>query len=407
MRITAVNTVLLSGQNTGDPFFLEARRLRSVALIELQTDGDHTGIGETYAGYFCPEVVPPIVEFYAPILVGVDILETDIHTLYSRMYQCGNYWGRVGLAPAVLTGIEAALWDLKGKALGLPVWQLLGGKCHDRLRAYATGGPSNWPPDRLKEKIDLYLSQGYTAFKVATGYYDPRTGFDVPANSLSAVVDMEARKADLMRQHVGPDVAILMDGHMGNSTGQTWDVPTARAVLQALEPYDLFFFEEPLHYTDPWGYAELARSTTIPVAGGECLTTLNEFRQYADLDALTIGQPDAAWVGGLTEFLKIARLFESRKKRVATHSWGAGVAHMQNVHAGFAAPNTCILETPPLPGPLHKELWGDSFDLRDGYLYPPTAPGLGVRLTDEIKAKYAFIPGSGEFNSVPGKPLTT
>ena len=407
MRITAVNTVLLSGQNTGDPFFLEARRLRSVALIELQTDGDHTGIGETYAGYFCPEVVPPIVEFYAPILVGVDILETDIHTLYSRMYQCGNYWGRVGLGPAVLTGIEAALWDLKGKALGLPVWQLLGGKCHDRLRAYATGGPSNWPPDRLKEKIDLYLSQGYTAFKVATGYYDPRTGFDVPANSLSAVVDMEARKADLMRQHVGPDVAILMDGHMGNSTGQTWDVPTARAVLQALEPYDLFFFEEPLHYTDPWGYAELARSTTIPVAGGECLTTLNEFRQYADLDALTIGQPDAAWVGGLTEFLKIARLFESRKKRVATHSWGAGVAHMQNVHAGFAAPNTCILETPPLPGPLHKELWGDSFDLRDGYLYPPTAPGLGVRLTDEIKAKYAFIPGSGEFNSVPGKPLTT
>ena len=407
MRITAVNTVLLSGQNTGDPFFLEARRLRSVALIELQTDGDHTGIGETYAGYFCPEVVPPIVEFYAPILVGVDILETDIHTIYSRMYQCGNYWGRVGLGPAVLTGIEAALWDLKGKALGLPVWQLLGGKCHDRLRAYATGGPSNWPPDRLKEKIDLYLSQGYTAFKVATGYYDPRTGFDVPANSLSAVVDMEARKADLMRQHVGPDVAILMDGHMGNSTGQTWDVPTARAVLQALEPYDLFFFEEPLHYTDPWGYAELARSTTIPVAGGECLTTLNEFRQYADLDALTIGQPDAAWVGGLTEFLKIARLFESRKKRVATHSWGAGVAHMQNVHAGFAAPNTCILETPPLPGPLHKELWGDSFDLRDGYLYPPTAPGLGVRLTDEIKAKYAFIPGSGEFNSVPGKPLTT
>ncbi|MCW5849116.1 MAG: mandelate racemase/muconate lactonizing enzyme family protein [Anaerolineae bacterium] len=407
MHITAVNTVLLTGQNTGDPFFLEARRLRSVALIELQTDGEHTGIGETYAGYFCPEVVPPLVEFYAPILLGVDILETDIHTLYSRMYQCGNYWGRVGLGPAVLTGIEAALWDLKGKALGLPVWQLLGGKCHDRLRAYATGGPSNWPPDRLKEKIDLYLAQGYTAFKVATGYYDPRSGFDVPANSLSAVVDMEARKADLMRQHVGPDVAILMDGHMGNASGQTWDLPTARAVLQALEPYDLFFFEEPLHYTDPWGYAELARSTTIPVAGGECLTTLNEFRQYADLDALTIAQPDAAWVGGLTEFLKIARLFESRKKRVATHSWGAGVAHMQNVHAGFAAPNTCILETPPVPGPLHKELWGDSFDLRDGYLYPPTAPGLGVRLTDEIKAKFAFIPGSGEFNSVPGKPLTT
>src|SRR4051794_8096189 len=111
MKITAVNTVLLSGQNSGDPFLLEARGLRSVALVEILTDGPHTGIGETYAGYFCPEVVPSIVEFYAPILMGVDIMETDIQTLWQRMFQCGNYWGRVGLGPAVLSGIESALWD--------------------------------------------------------------------------------------------------------------------------------------------------------------------------------------------------------------------------------------------------------------------------------------------------------
>lgn len=408
MRIMSVNTVLLSGQNTNDPFLLEARKLRSVALVEIQTDGPHTGIGETYAGYFCPEVIPSIVEFYAPILLGVDVMETDIHTLWQRMYQCGNYWGRVGLGPAVLTGIEAALWDLKGKILGLPVWQLLGGKRHDRIRCYATGGPSNWPPDKLKQKLDLYLGLGFTAFKVATGYYDSSTGIDRAPKALSATVDMEAGKAAMMREHVGQGVAILMDGHMGNSMSENiWDVPTARAVLKALEPYDLFFFEEPLHYTDPWGYAELAKSTTIPVAGGECLTTLNEFRQYADLDALTIAQPDAAWVGGLIEFMKIASMFESRKKRIATHSWGAGVAHMQNIHAGFAAANTTILEIPPAAGPLHTELWGDSFDKRDGYVYPPTAPGLGVRLTDEIKEKFKFIPGSGEFNSVPGKVLTT
>jgi L-alanine-DL-glutamate epimerase-like enolase superfamily enzyme len=184
-------------------------------------------------------------------------------------------------------------------------------------------------------------------------------------------------------------------------------VPTARAVLKAVEPYDLFFFEEPLPYTNPWGYAELRRSTSVPIAGGECLTMLEEFRQYADLDALTIAQPDAAWVGGLEEFMKIARMFDSRKHKIATHSWGAGVAQMQNIHAGFAAPNTVILEIPPSAGPLHTELWGDSFVMRDGYVLPPSVPGLGVRLTDEVKAKYAFIPGTGEFNSVPGKVLTT
>ena len=155
------------------------------------------------------------------------------------------------------------------------------------------------------------------------------------------------------------------------------------------------------------GYAELRRSTAVPVAGGECLTSLAEFRQYADLDALTVAQPDAAWAGGLGEFLKIAELFERRDMQIATHSWGAGIAQMQNIHAGFAAPNTVILELPPAAGALHTELWGNSFVMRDGYVLPPTEPGLGVHLTDEIKAKFPFIPGSGEFNSVPGKTLET
>jgi L-alanine-DL-glutamate epimerase-like enolase superfamily enzyme len=405
MKITDVQTVLLTGPSTNDPFFLQARRLRSVALIEIHTDGPHSGVGETYAGYFCPEVVPPIVEFYRPILLGADPCE--IHALTRRMYQCGAYWGRVGLGPAVIAGIEAALWDLKGKILGLPVYELLGGRCHERLLAYATGGPSDWPPDRLKAKIDFYLGLGFRAFKVGTGFYDSAARTSLPARSAGAVVEMECGKAELMRAQAGPDVAILMDGHMGNPAGDAWDLATARAALRALEPYDLFFFEEPLPYTDPWGYGELNRSTSIPIAGGECLTTLDEFRQFADQGGFAIAQPDAAWVGGLAEFMRIARMFDARKQKIATHSWGAGVAQLQNLHAGFAAPNTAILETPPAPGPLHTELWGDAFVMRDGYVLPPEQPGLGARLSDEIKARYPFVPGSGEFNSVPGKIMAT
>lgn len=405
MKITDVQTVLLTGPCTADPFLLEARRRRSVALIEIHTDAGVIGIGESYAGYFCPELVAVAVQYYRPILLGVTFPETDIHTLWRRMYLCENFWGRVGLGPAVLSGIEAALWDLKGKILGLPVYELLGGRHHERLPAYATGGPANWPPERLLQKLDFYLGLGFRAFKVGAGYYDAATGRAVPVRSPGAIVELEASKARLMREHVGPDVAILMDGHMGNPLGDAWDVATARAVLHALEPYDLFFFEEPLPYTDPWGYAELRRSTSIPIAGGECLTTLSEFRQYADLDALSIAQPDAAWVGGLLEFVRVARLFDARGRKIATHSWGAGVAQMQNIHAGFASPNTSILELPPAAGPLHTELWGDSLVMRDGYVLPPQAPGLGVRLTDAIKQRYPFVPGSGEFNTVPGKVL--
>lgn len=405
MKITDVQTVLLSGPSTNDPFFLEARQWRSVALIEIQSDTGQTGVGETYAGYFCPEVVPAIVEFYRPILIGADPL--DIHTLVRRMVQSGAYWARVGLGPAVQAGIEAALWDLKGKLLGLPVYQLLGGRHHERLPAYATGGISNWPMDRLKQKIDFYLGLGFRGFKIGAGFYDAERHAEVPAPSMSAIVEQEASKAEALRAYLGPDVAMIMDGHMGNPLGEAWSLQTARAVLRALEPYDLLFYEEPLPYTDPWGYAELGQSTSIPIAGGECLSTLEEFRQYAELGSFSVAQPDAAWSGGLSEFLKIAQLFHARKQRIATHSWGAGVAQMQNLHAGFAAPNTLILEVPPAAGPLHTELWGDSFVLRDGYVLPPEAPGLGVHLTEAIKARYPFVPGTGEFNSVPGKILTT
>ena len=204
-------------------------------------------------------------------------------------------------------------------------------------------------------------------------------------------------------------VEIHTDGrHMGHSDYEfTWDLDTAKAVLRSLEENDLFLFEEPLPYTDPWGYAELRRSTAIPVAEGEQLTTLPEFRFWAELDSLDVAQLDAGWVGGMEEFVRIAAMFGARNHKIATHGWGAGGVIIQNTHAALAAPNTVILEVPPAAGPLHTEVWGDSFQLRDGYVLPPTAPGLGVRLTEEVKKKHPFQPGTGEFSSVPGKVMST
>jgi L-alanine-DL-glutamate epimerase-like enolase superfamily enzyme len=383
----------------------QLKRLRSAAFIEIETDSGHVGVGETYVGYCFPEIVPPIVDFFKPILVNADAL--DIYTLRRRMLDCGVFWGRVGVGPAVISGIEAALWDLKGKLLDLPVYELLGGKCHDRLPTYATGGPSNWPLEQLLAKIDFYLSLGFRAFKVASGYFDATSGEATLSSRETprAIAEFEAAKAAAMRRHVGPDVRILLDGHMGAYHGSaTWDVPTAKAVLAAVEPYDIFLFEEPLPYTDPSGYGELARSTTIRVAGGEQLTTFEEFRIFAEHNAFDVAQPDAAWLG-MSEFVNVGRLFAHRNRWVASHAWGAGASVMQNIHAAFATPNTLIVELPPAAGGLHTDLWGDSLQMVDGALLPPTTPGLGVSLTDEVKAKYPFIPGEEEFVPVPGKEM--
>ena len=402
MKIVDVRTVLLTGPSTNDPYIQEARKRRSAAFIEIITDGRHVGIGETYGGYFCPEAVPAIVEFFKPILIGQTV--DNIPELWQRMYHCGNFWCRVGLGTIVLNGIEAALWDLKGKALDQPVHALLGGVKFDKLPCYATGGPSNYPKERLAKKMDYYLSLGFRGLKVGAGSRTPESRFvgKTPAEA----ADFEADKFAFMRQHVGPDVWLMMDGHMGNNNTFTWTLDIAIAVAKALEPYDLFFLEEPLHYTDPWGYAELCRATTTPIAGGECLTAAYEWRVFTEQDSFDIGQPDASFTGGLIEFQKVSKMMEVRGRKVATHAWGAGGSLMQNIHAGFATPNTCMLEMPPAYAGLHADVIDGGLVMKDGYVLPPDRPGLGIVLTDEIKRRYPFVPGSGEFNSVPGKILT-
>ncbi len=401
MKIIDVRTVLLTGPSTNDPYIHEIRERRSAAFIEVVSSDGVVGVGETYGGYFCPEVVPSIVEFFKPILIGQTV--EDIPELWQRMYHCGNFWCRVGLGTIVLNGIEAALWDLKGKQLGLPVHELLGGSKFDRLPCYATGGPTNYPKERLAKKMDYYLGLGFRGLKVGAGMRSAEGKF--LGKTPTEAADFEADKISFMRNHVGPDVNLMMDAHMGNNHTFTWTVDIAIAVAKALEPYNLFFLEEALHYTDPWGYAELCKATTTPIAGGECLTAAYEWKVFAERDSFDIGQPDASFTGGLTEFLKVSKMLEDRGRKVATHAWGAGGSLMQNVHAGFATPNMCMLEVPPDYAGLHSDLIDGGLVIKDGFVLPPERPGLGITLTDEIKSRYPFVPGSGEFNSVPGKIL--
>lgn len=402
MKITDVKTVLLTGPCTHDPFLSETRKQRSAAFIEIHTDTDHLGLGETYAGYFVPEMVPSIVDFFKPILVGQDVEE--IPELWQRMYQCGNFWCRVGLGLVVLNGIEAALWDLKGKLENKPVHTLLGGAQHERLMGYATGGSSNYPLDKLSRKMDHYLGLGFRAFKVGAGSHSVEEGFSIESEP-DAAATLEVTKLEHIRSHVGPDIGVMMDGHMSNSPKGEWKLETAMAVLKALEPYNLVFFEEPLHYNDPEDYATLCKATSVPVAGGECLTGVYEWQAFIDRDCFDIGQPDASFTGGLSTVMEVAGMLAVRNRSIATHAWGAGGSLMQNIHVAFACANTTIVEVPPDYGPLHSEIMRDSFQMRDGYVLPPEGPGLGIVLSNATKGRFPFKPGSGEFNDVPGKNL--
>jgi L-alanine-DL-glutamate epimerase-like enolase superfamily enzyme len=411
LKITNVKTVLLTGPCTNDKFLLEARQRRSAAFIEILTsDSRLIGLGETYAGYFCPELVPTIVEFFKPILVGQDIDESDdptdwIRELTRRMFVCESFWCRVGVGAIVITGIEAALWDISGKLRKKPVFELLGGSPHQKLPGYATGGPSNYPKDRLAAKADYYQSLGFSAFKIGAGKIHMGKA-EGRAKLDGSIAAFEADKLEFLRGHVGPEVKIMLDAHMGNSTSEApWDVKTAIEVARVLEPFDLFFLEEALPYIDAEGYAQLASQTKLSIAGGECLSTMPEWWEYIRRGSFDIAQPDASFVGGLLEFKRIAAEFDKRGKNIATHAWGAGGSLMQNIHCGFACKNTVILEIPPDFAALHGEVVGDSFRFENGYVLPPQTPGLGIELADDLKNRFPFVPGSGEFISVPGKKM--
>lgn len=406
MRITSVEPVLLCGPSSNDRWITVSKRFRAAAFVEIHTDSGLVGVGETYAGYFAPELVPPVVDYVRPILLAADDL--DVVVLSRRMRRCLRFWARVGVGAAILAGVEAALWDLAGKIAGVPVHELLGGARHERLRVYATGGPSLLPVESFQRKMDRYLELGFTALKVATGYLDI-TGSAPPPEPTGpeAAAQVEVGKLEMMRAHLGPDIGIALDGHMGHRNGvERWNVETATAALQALAPYDLLFFEEPLAYDDPDEYAELRRQAAIPIAGGEQLATADEFRLWMSRGAFDIAQPDAAWMS-LSDFVVVGELAAVHGAGVASHSWSAGGGVMQNVHAAFASPATVIVEAVPDPGELHTLLWGDNLVIENGHVLPPQAPGLGVELTDETKNRFPFVPGLEEFSSVPGKTLVS
>ena len=378
-------------------------------LVRIRTDDGLEGIGEADSS---PEVVKAIID--APfshniacglrqILIGENPLEAE--RLWQKMNRKTMYFGRTSVTVSAMAAVDMALWDLKGQAENKPVYELLGGLQQDSLPAYATGGPSNYPQERLAAKIDHYLALGFRGFKLGTGILTDK-GFEQPPDARTAAA-LERDKLRFVRERYGSAVTVCLDGHMGNRPGNEgeWNVETAAAVCDAVEPFDLFFFEEPLHYDNPDGYSELCRRTNVPIAGGECLTGLPEWRTFIEKDCFDIGQPDASYSGGLKLCVDVAKLLEQRGRKIATHAWGAGGSFMQNLHVGFACPNTAILEIAPDYGPLHSEIIGDSFQMRDGRVLPPTKPGLGITLSEKVKRRFPFIPGSGEFNDVPGKSL--
>ena len=372
MRITALKTVVVNAE------------MRNWIFVKVETDqaGLH-GWGEASLEWKTRAVVGAIEDF-APMLLGED--PSRIEHLYQKLYR-QSFW-RVGvIGMSAISGIEQALWDIKGKLLNLPVFELLGGLVRDRVRMYTHlgGGDmravyeshTNPDPGLFADRALAVVAKGYTAVKVLI---TPPTE---TLNSIAAYRYAEQAMA-AMRRAVGDDVDILVDCHGRHSPAN------ALEFCRVLAPYRPYFVEEPVPPENVDAMAEVRRASPVPIATGERLLTRHDFRPLFEKQACDVIQPDLCHCGGLWEAKKIAAMAEAYYLGVAPHNPLGPVANAAALHFALSTPNFLIQEDMLGDVPWRWEVVQSSLTTQAGYWLPTSVPGLGIEIDEAAAARHPF-----------------
>lgn len=352
------------------------------ALVRIETEDGVTGFGEAKAQVGsvanCQALCSLIEAELGPVLVGQDA--RDISRLWDIMYngsrahyaiQRGHVFpimGRRGITMAAISGVDIALWDLLGKSLGVPVWQLLGGRRQERMPAYASGG---WAPaDKIAAELRGFIDRGnFSAVKMRVG-----AGDGTLAHSIARV-----RAA---REGLGPSIGIMCDAH------GTWTAAEAKRFCRAVADCHIDWLEEPVTADDKAGLSDVRAATDIPIATGESEFTRFAFRDLALLRAADVFQPDPSIAGGITELMRIEALASAHQIRFAPHMWGGALTFAAGMHVAAVASSGFILEYSLGANPLLHELAVEDFAVVDGMVEIPERPGLGVSIDEDFVARY-------------------
>ncbi|WP_226622676.1 mandelate racemase/muconate lactonizing enzyme family protein [Alloyangia pacifica] len=374
MKITEIRTHLLE-HKLETAFESASMRFdkRVHLLVEVICDDGTTGWGE------CLGPAGPnraMVDAYKPWLIGKDPLETEKH--WAVLYNALRDQGQRGISVCALSGIDIALWDIKGKHFGVPVSTLLGGRFRERIRAYATGSFKRDGVDRVAdnaEETGRHAAAGFHAVKI-------KIGFD-PAEDLQVI------KA--VREAIGPDTRLMIDGNHG------YDVIEAVRVGNAAAEYDIDWFEEPVIPEQLDAYAEVRARQPIPVAGGETWHTRWGFAEPLRRRVIDIAQPDLCGVGGFTEAKRVADLATLHGVRVVPHVWGTAVqiaAALQFMAAMVPdpvrrGPIEPIMEFDRTHNPFRQAVVTQPIEHENGWVSIPDGPGLGVEIDRDALKEFA------------------
>lgn len=342
-----------------------------MTLVVVTTDTGLQGFGEAKAAVgssgVCASIVTCVEKELKPLLVGKDA--RHISRIWEHVYNGTRdhyalsrgrkfpILGRRGLTISAMSGVDTALWDLKGKALGVPVVELLGGACRDTMEAYASGGWAS--ADKIGEQLNGYIEKGFKGVKMRVGIMDETVGESV-------------KRVRAAREAIGDHIKLMTDAH------GTFSVPEAKQFCRGVEDCNLYWFEEPISPDNRHGTAEVRASTAIPIAAGESEYTAFDVRDLIEIRALDVVQPDSAIIGGITESMRVAQLAHTYQLELAPHCWGSAFSFMAGVNVAFASPAAVVIEFSLGGNPMMYELVKEKITVENGMLSAPTAPGLGL-----------------------------
>jgi 2-dehydro-3-deoxyphosphogalactonate aldolase len=374
---------------------------RYFVFVKLTTDANVHGIGEAYCVPFHPDIVAQmLIDVFGRYLAGED--PHNIENIWRRVYSAGYTQHPDLTLMGVLSALEMACWDIIGKEAGQPVYNLLGGRVHERLRSYtyiyARAGDKTdvyQDPQLAAERAVEYLAQGFTALKFDPA--GPYSAFDGRQLSL-AQLELCERFMKVLRAAVGTRADLLFGTH-----GQMTAAGAIR-LARRLEPYEPLWFEEPVPADAPEEMARVARATSIAIAAGERLATKYDFARVLRAGAAAILQMNLGRVGGILEAKKIAALAEVQHVQLAPHLYCGPVVGAANIQLSTCSPNFLILEGIERWQGFHAEVLLKPIRWEEGYVIPPTEPGLGVELNEAVIAAHPYT-GNALHLEMAGKPI--
>jgi len=354
------------------------------AIVRVETDAGIVGWGEgknaagsagTYGA-----LVSLINNEIAPALRGRDA--RDINGIWEMLYNGVRHQkaaasghvmpvlARRGLTVAAISAIDIALWDILGKSLGVPVWQLLGGRKSERMPAYASGGWAS--ADKIGEQLQSYIDKGgFKAVKMRVG-------------SMDGAPHVSSERVHAAREALGSGISIMVDAH------GTYTVADAKRFAHMVRDCDLAWFEEPVAADDKQGIAEVRAACGIPIAVGESEATRFDFRDLAVARAADVFQPDLGFCGGISEAMKIGAIASAFNIRLAPHLWAGAPAFYAGLHVCAASPSSFILEYSLGANPMLHDLVVEKLDVAEGTIAIPDAPGLGITVDEDFLKAHAM-----------------